>query len=343
MHYMSPFTWLIALQSEEEHKRVTTLKQELLGNVLKDIQPWSMEEGTTNKEHLWCEEIFEQIAGRFGEIIKFDDEAMTGARIDRFKALVLTSSKTEKTSEISIEVGALKYKATINTMKEKTKKAKERRGRRDSRLRRRKHNPQKQWRIRQVDQNQKTPPLPPPEGITTTNWLYHFWQERRQAPLSPQIRKKQGTMSLKGLGSASKRALVRETLRKNKTKLALLQETKLSQITSALARDIWYQRRPTYIEIGAMGSSGGLVAFWDCRELELIQSEAGNYTLALKFKELTKDTVWTVLVVYGPTAAAQRQEFWDEIAALISLWDLPWMLGGDFNVIRFPTEKKGGT
>ncbi|KAG9442906.1 hypothetical protein H6P81_018760 [Aristolochia fimbriata] len=50
MHYMSPFSWLIALQSEEEQKQVLTLKQELLGNVLKDIQPWSMEKGTMKKE-----------------------------------------------------------------------------------------------------------------------------------------------------------------------------------------------------------------------------------------------------------------------------------------------------
>jgi hypothetical protein len=32
---------------------------------------------------------------------------------------------------------------------------------------------------------------------------------------------------------------------------------------------------------------------------------------------------------------------WDELAGLASWWGIPWCVGGDFNVIRFPTEKLG--
>ena len=32
---------------------------------------------------------------------------------------------------------------------------------------------------------------------------------------------------------------------------------------------------------------------------------------------------------------------WEELAGLISWWDAPWCIGGDFNVVRVPSEKSG--
>ena len=32
---------------------------------------------------------------------------------------------------------------------------------------------------------------------------------------------------------------------------------------------------------------------------------------------------------------------WEELTGLISWWDLPWCLGGDFNIISFPSERLG--
>lgn len=33
---------------------------------------------------------------------------------------------------------------------------------------------------------------------------------------------------------------------------------------------------------------------------------------------------------------------WDELAGVSALWDLPWCIGEDFNVTRFPSELLGG-
>ena len=33
--------------------------------------------------------------------------------------------------------------------------------------------------------------------------------------------------------------------------------------------------------------------------------------------------------------------FWEELSGVCSWWDMPWCVGGDFNVVRFPSERSG--
>lgn len=47
--------------------------------------------------------------------------------------------------------------------------------------------------------------------------------------------------------------------------------------------------------------------------------------------------------MYGPSSSNDRVEFWTELSRVAGLWKCPWVVGGDFNCIRFPSEKKGGS
>lgn len=51
---------------------------------------------------------------------------------------------------------------------------------------------------------------------------------------------------------------------------------------------------------------------------------------------------WAFVGVYGPNLGRIRNLLWDELASLCSIWDLPLCIGGDFNVIQFPSERLDG-
>ena len=38
----------------------------------------------------------------------------------------------------------------------------------------------------------------------------------------------------------------------------------------------------------------------------------------------------------------EREEFWSELGAIRGLWNEPWCIAGDFNMIRFPFERSRG-
>ncbi|KAG5594268.1 hypothetical protein H5410_035500, partial [Solanum commersonii] len=43
--------------------------------------------------------------------------------------------------------------------------------------------------------------------------------------------------------------------------------------------------------------------------------------------------------VYGPHTNIEREDLWYELAAIRGLWDDSWVIGGDFNVCRFESER----
>ncbi|KAL6564968.1 hypothetical protein OROMI_016418 [Orobanche minor] len=52
-------------------------------------------------------------------------------------------------------------------------------------------------------------------------------------------------------------------------------------------------------------------------------------------------TVFFLTVVYGRNTKIQRRDLWDDLLS-VSQNQVPWMVGGDFNIILQPEEKKGG-
>ncbi|KAL6321189.1 hypothetical protein AAG906_015533 [Vitis piasezkii] len=82
-----------------------------------------------------------------------------------------------------------------------------------------------------------------------------------------------------------------------------------------------------------------VVVLWDKRVLELVGLEVGIFSISCRFKNCEDGFMWFFTGVYGPTMKRYREPFWEELGAIRGLWYVPWYIGGDFNVIRFPSER----
>ena len=81
------------------------------------------------------------------------------------------------------------------------------------------------------------------------------------------------------------------------------------------------------------------LSFGMAQVLELVDSKVGTYAVCIKFKSLKGDFAWGLIGVYGLNNDNLRYAFFDELKLFLSLWDIPWCLGGDFNVVRSPVGR----
>eukprot|EP00253_Pinus_taeda_P016893 PITA_16893 len=99
-----------------------------------------------------------------------------------------------------------------------------------------------------------------------------------------------------------------------------------------------------YLEVKADKTVGGILILWNPRKIRILDVEASRNYLSVVIQPLGDKEFYLITNFYGP----QKPE--DKIRLLTSLEDLrdrhsgiPWILGGDFNMIRSLSEKKGGT
>jgi hypothetical protein len=124
--------------------------------------------------------------------------------------------------------------------------------------------------------------------------------------------------------------------------IVCLQETKLDFISSRIISSLWGCPYVDWCYVASNGASGGILLMWDKRVVSRLEMEVGDYVVACMFKNVVDGFEWAFARVYGPNDNSDRRWLWDEMAGLLSFWELPWVLGGDFNVIRFPSERSGG-
>ena len=57
------------------------------------------------------------------------------------------------------------------------------------------------------------------------------------------------------------------------------------------------------------------------------------------FKNAEDGFLWAFTGVYGPVKRSKRELFWEELGALKGLWEGPWCIGGDFNMVLSPNDR----
>ena len=88
---------------------------------------------------------------------------------------------------------------------------------------------------------------------------------------------------------------------------------------------------------------GGILVFWDKRKLEVMEVELGHFSVTCILKNTEDGFQWAFTGVYGPVERNKSELFWEELGSVKGLWEGPWCIGGDFNMVLSPNERnKGG-
>ena len=149
--------------------------------------------------------------------------------------------------------------------------------------------------------------------------------------------------NVRGVNNRDKRKFLKAFIfiRSKKADIVCLQETKIQNMSVRIVCSLGVGRFLDWGTVDAEGSAGGILAFWDKRVVELVDMETGIFSVSCCFRNCTDGFQWMFSRVYGPILDSKMELFWEELGVVRGLWNGPWCVGGDFNVVHFPRECKG--
>ncbi|KAJ0938354.1 putative RNA-directed DNA polymerase [Helianthus annuus] len=118
------------------------------------------------------------------------------------------------------------------------------------------------------------------------------------------------------------------------------QESKQCNVSRAVLAKYWGSGNYAFVAIDSNGLSGGLISMWDVSMFSVDETVENRNYLLVRGRMLGYDAPVNILNVYAPQGVAAKKEVWDSIASLINIYDGYWVVGGDFNAVRFREEKR---
>ena len=147
--------------------------------------------------------------------------------------------------------------------------------------------------------------------------------------------------NVRGLNNPQKREVCKNLLKDWKCNIICFQETKVSSTDVAFVRSLWGSPFTDWTVLDAMQTSRGVLLIWDKRVFEKLDVIVGQFSINVLLRGVVDDFVWACTGVYGPNDDGQRASLWEELSQVRARWPMAWCVVGDFNIIRYPSERLG--
>lgn len=147
----------------------------------------------------------------------------------------------------------------------------------------------------------------------------------------------------RGLGNLKKCDVVRSVLRESRCDVCMLQETKLNEYNLN-----YYSRLlPSFFDknvvvVHANNSKGGILIAWK-RSYQLLNCWTTRNSCTALLKQTNTGGILMVTNVYGPSIDALKKDFIKELHSISALVNGVWIIGGDFNLVKWMTDRTGLT
>jgi hypothetical protein len=118
-----------------------------------------------------------------------------------------------------------------------------------------------------------------------------------------------------------------------------LQETIKKDFSPAFFRTIEPHGLFAWKWISSIGRSGGILGGFRLSGFSLTDTMVGRFFLEVTLMDLKLSLNWCLVIVYGDVQLCDKEDFLIELGMVCSDLRLPLLIGGDFNILRFSSEK----
>ena len=146
----------------------------------------------------------------------------------------------------------------------------------------------------------------------------------------------------RGLGDLAKHLYIADCVRDHSLDFVAISETGRRDFTQSLLNRlsggidfVWHSRPPR-------GRSGGILLGVRTDTMDVLASSDGEYHVKLHIRNKADNFTWSLVAVYGASQEEFKADFLREMVNLAKDNPYPIIIGGDFNLLRFPFEKSKG-
>ncbi|KAF9594334.1 hypothetical protein IFM89_030463 [Coptis chinensis] len=118
---------------------------------------------------------------------------------------------------------------------------------------------------------------------------------------------------MRGSTSKDKARRVRRLIRKFRSLVVGLQETKREDCNSRFTGHIWGRKPHGWEAVPSIGRSGGMLVLWDTYRVVVEDSIKGAFSLSILCTMLESKFSWVFTAIYGPVDMADKEQLWDEL------------------------------
>jgi hypothetical protein len=118
-----------------------------------------------------------------------------------------------------------------------------------------------------------------------------------------------------------------------------LQETIKKDFSPAFFRTIDPQGLFDWKWIGSIGRSGGILGGFRLSRFSITDTMVGRCFIKVTLMDLKLRLKWCLEIVYGAAQLCDKEDFLIELGMVCSDQRLPLLIGVDFNILRFSSEK----
>ncbi|CAI8593121.1 unnamed protein product [Vicia faba] len=147
------------------------------------------------------------------------------------------------------------------------------------------------------------------------------------------------SFNIRGGGNTLKRRKISSLIKKGNVEIFLIQETKISNLQDYIARSFWSNTEVGFSFTNSRGMSGNLVTLWRIGDMEVLNSFKGEGFLGVKI--VWKGNLYYVVNFYSYDVRKKICMRARLLELNDSYRDVEWIIGGDFNIIKINSERKG--
>lgn len=132
---------------------------------------------------------------------------------------------------------------------------------------------------------------------------------------------------------------IRDLMKERNFDFVCFQETILQSFSDLILRKIDPSTDYLWDWILVKGKSGGVLRGVRHERFDVGSRIQGSFILQLNMWDKLLNVKWNLLNAYGAAQDEHKVDFLTEMASMCSKCDVPFIIGGDFNILRYSSEK----